>query len=69
LIGTELTLTNDQASLFAPIALTATVPVTSFLIMSGWWAPFRNFVLPQDVATLTMLQHWRVMGVSFLLLY
>ena len=54
---------------FRPIALTAAVPVAIFLTAYGLSARFRRVVLSPDIATLTGLQHWRVLGFSFLLLY
>ena len=54
---------------FRPIALTAVVPVAVFLAAYGLSARFRGFVLSQDIAALTGLQHWRVVGFAFLLLY
>ena len=68
-IGTEQLLTNDQSSLFAPIAVTAVLPVTLFLSAYALSRKFRGFVLSQDLRRLTMLQHWRVIGFVFLALY
>lgn len=68
-IGTGHFLTNDQNSLFAPIAITAFFPVTLFLSAYALSPRFRDFVLSQDLRTLTMMQHWRVLGFTFLTLY
>jgi hypothetical protein len=68
-IGTGHLLTNDQHSLMAPIAMTAFIPVALFLAAYAFRAPFRRFVLAQDIRTLTMMQHWRVIGFAFLALY
>jgi len=68
-VGVEQLLANDQQSPFAPIALSVVVPVAGFLALYVLWAPFREFVLSQDIRTLTMLQHWRVLGFGFLTLY
>jgi hypothetical protein len=68
-VGTEHLLTNDQASLLLPIGTTVFMPVALFLAAYALSARFRNFVLAQNLRTLTMMQHWRVMGFTSLLLY
>ena len=68
-IGTEGWAANEQPALFAPIALTAVVPVAVFLAIYALSDRFRGFVLSQDIRRLTMLQHWRVIGFVFLPLY
>ncbi len=68
-IGTEQLLTNDSSSLFLPIGITVVIPVALFLAAYGLSPRFERFVLAQDLRTLTMMQHWRVMGFTFLLLY
>ncbi len=68
-IGTEGWAANEQLALFAPIALTAVVPVAAFLAIYALSDRFRGFVLSQDIRRLTMLQHWRVIGFVFLPLY
>ncbi|MFQ5566310.1 MAG: hypothetical protein ACE5EU_08110 [Paracoccaceae bacterium] len=68
-IGREHLLQNTAASMFAPIALSAVVPVLAFLALYRLSGGFRRFVLAQDIETLTMLQHWRVLGFAFLPLY
>jgi hypothetical protein len=68
-IGTEGFLTNDQSSLFAPIAITAVFPVALFLSAYALSQRFRGFVLSQDLRRLTMLHQWRVIGFTFLALY
>jgi len=68
-VGVGQLLVNDRQSLVAPIALSVVVPVVGFLALYGLWWPFREFVLSQDIRTLTMLQHWRVLGFGFLTLY
>lgn len=68
-IGTAQLLPNKGASLIAPIGVTAFAPVAVFLgfyLVSG---RFRTFVLAQNIETLTMLQHWRVIGFAFLPLH
>jgi hypothetical protein len=69
LIGTQHLLVNTAGSLLAPIALTAMIPVMAFLALYLLSSGFRRFVLAQDIETLTMLQHWRVLGFCFLPLY
>lgn len=68
-IGAGHWLTNDGHSLVAPIAATAASPVVLFLAAYALSARFRGLVLSQDVRTLTMMQHWRVVGFVFLPLY
>lgn len=68
-IGTGGFLTNDMLSVIPPIAITATAPVILFLLAYAFMPGFRAFVLAQDLRKLTMIQHWRVLGFAFLLLY
>ena len=68
-VGTGHLLANDSQSFFAPIAITATLPVALFLAAYALIPRFRTFVLAQDIRRLTMLQHWRVVGFVFLALY
>ena len=68
-IGTGHLLTNDQHSLFAPIAITAFIPVALFLAAYALSARFRRLVLAQDTRTLTPMHLWRVIGFAFLALY
>ncbi len=65
-IGAEGFLANEAGAFFAPIALTATLPVAAFLAVYALSSRFRGFILAQDIRTLTMLQHWRVIGFVFL---
>ena len=65
-IGAERLLANEGAALLAPIAITATIPVAAFLAFYALSSRLRGFVLSQDIRTLTMLQHWRVIGFAFL---
>ena len=62
-------LVNTQGEFLAPIAITAVVPVVLFLALCALLPKFHEAVLAQDIAVLTALQHWRVMGFGFLLLY
>lgn len=68
-IGVEGLLANHQSAVMAPIALSAIIPVALFLLAYRVSARFRRFVLSQDLRTLTMVQHWRVIGFVFLALY
>ncbi len=68
-IGGSHVLANANGAFIAPIALTAFVPVAIFLCTYYFIPGFRHFVHSQDIATLTMLQHWRVVGFAFLVLY
>ncbi len=68
-IGVEGLLANQQSAVMAPIALSAIIPVALFLLAYGVSERFRRFVLSQDLRTLTMVQHWRVIGFVFLALY
>lgn len=68
-IGSEKLLVGDEPGLFAPIALTAVIPVALFLGLYLISPRVRGFVLAQDIRTLTMIHLWRVIGFNFLLLY
>lgn len=59
----------DPSLPFRPIGLAVIVPVALFFGAYGLSSRLRNFVLAQDLRLLTMLQHWRVLGFSFLVLY
>ena len=68
-IGITGLATAPETQIFRPIGLTAAVPVALFAAAYATSARVRDFVLSQDLRALTMLQHWRVVGFSFLLLY
>lgn len=68
-IGSGHLLTNGGGIPFPPIAITAVIPVVGFLAAYILIPTFREFVLAQDIRTLTMLQLWRVVGFVFLPLY
>ena len=68
-LGTGHWLTNDGQSIIPPIAYTAFAPVALFIAVYALSTQFRRFVLAQDIRILTMMQHWRVIGLGFLLLY
>ena len=65
-IGTERLLVNEGQSFFAPVAASAVIPVVAFVLLYALSARFRRLVLALDIRTLTMLQHWRVVGFVFL---
>lgn len=69
LIGSTGALYTDSTTMIRPIALSAIVPVALFFAAYAASTRFRAFVLAQDLATLTTLQLWRVVGLTFLLLY
>ena len=68
-LGTSGVMTADASQPFRPILLSILVPVAVFLAAYFWSGRFRTFVLSQDIRVLTMLQHWRVLGFTFLMLY
>jgi hypothetical protein len=68
-VGSTGLITVDASQPFRPIAFTVIVPVALFFTAYGLSSRLRNFVLAQDLRTLTMLQHWRVLGFAFLFLY
>ena len=68
-IGITGLATAPETQIFRPIGLTAVVPVVIFVAAYATSARVRDFLLSQDLRALTMLQHWRVIGFAFLLLY
>ena len=66
--GGEL-LADTMIGVIPAVAITAAIPVALFLAAYGLSVGFRDFVLSQDLRTLTLLQQWRVVGFAFLLLY
>ncbi len=54
---------------FRPVLLTVIVPIALFLAAYAASPSLRRLVLAQDLTALTMLQHWRVLGFAFLMLY
>ena len=68
-VGVTGVLTAAPGQLFQPIALSVIVPVALFVAVYLLAARFRRFILSRDLRTLTMLQHWRIMGFAFLPLY
>lgn len=69
LLGSSGVFLTPVPQVFPPIALSAIVPVALFIAAYLLLPAFRRFVLAQDLYTLTVLQHWRVIGFAFLLLY
>ncbi len=59
----------DSTQQFRPIGFAVIVPVALFFIAYALSSRLRSFVLAQDLRTLTLLQHWRVLGFTFLVLY
>jgi len=59
----------DASYQFRPIGITVIVPVALFFTAYGLSSRLRTFILAQDLRLLTMLQHWRVLGFTFLMLY
>ncbi len=68
-IGSTGLLAVDANQPFRPIAFTVIVPVTLFFTAYALSSRLRIFLMAQDLRVLTMLQLWRVLGFSFLLLY
>lgn len=68
-LGESGVLTTAPAQAFRPILITVAVPIALFLALYAGSPRLRRFVLTQDLAALTMLQHWRVLGFAFLMLY
>jgi hypothetical protein len=68
-IGSTGLVAVDASQPFRPIAFTVIVPVALFFTAYALSSRLRDFVLAQDLRTLTMLQHWRVLGFTFLALY
>jgi hypothetical protein len=54
---------------FRPVLIAVIVPIALFLSAYAASPRLRRFVLAQDLAAMTMLQHWRVLGFAFLMLY
>lgn len=68
-IGITEFLAADRTVALRPIALSAIIPVAIFIAAYNLLPRFRTFVLAQDLHTLTVLQSWRVIGISMLFLY
>ena len=69
LAGTTGILTAPADEVFRPVVLSAVIPVAIFFTIYALSGRFRGFVLAHDIRSLTILQHWRVIGFGFLLLY
>lgn len=69
LLGSTGLLTAPPSETFRPVALTAFIPVAIFFTAYALSNRLRGLVLLLDIRDLTMLQHWRVIGFAFLLLY
>ncbi len=68
-LGESGVLTTASVQAFRPILITVAAPIALFLALYAGSPRLRRFVLTQDLAALTMLQHWRVLGFAFLMLY
>ena len=68
-LGISGVMTANASQPFRPILLSILVPLAAFLVAYFRSERFRSFVLSQDIRVLTMLQHWRVLGFTFLMLY
>lgn len=68
-IGTEELLVNTDQSMFAPVAISAVVPVVLFFTIYNLSARFRGGVHAQGIKFLTAIQLWRIIGFTFLALY
>lgn len=69
IVGANGYLTAGSGVLFRPILLSIAVPVAVFLTLYARSASFRAFILSRDMRFVTSLQHWRVVGFAFILLY
>ena len=65
-LGLSHTLANTNNALIAPVAWSVIVPIVIFTVLYNSSAWFHQFVLDQDITTLTMLQFWRIIGFTFL---
>lgn len=52
-----------------PLGLTVLTPIAAFSIWFAASGQFRRFALTLNVATLTIIQSWRIVGFVFLVLY
>ena len=66
LLGTAEVFATEGPRALRPVLLSIAVPVGIFLAAFAGSARLRRRVLSWDLATLTMLQHWRVVGFAFL---
>ncbi len=69
LVGSTGILHVAGTEVFRPIVVSVIIPVGIFVVGYTRSQRFRNFVLSQDIRSLTILQHWRIMGFTFLMLY
>ena len=69
LTGASGIVTAPPEQIFRPVGLAVVIPVALFVAAYNLAPRFRGFVLAQDLRALTMVQAWRVVGFSFLLLY
>ena len=67
--GVNGTFAAGPESVFRPVILAILGPVAIFLAAYTAVPRFHKFVLALDMRSLTSLQHWRIIGAAFLLLY
>ena len=68
-LGVSGVMSAGAAQTFRPVLLSILVPVAAFLAAYAGSVRFRGFVMSWDLRVLTMVQHWRVLGFTFLMLY
>ena len=68
-LGVSGVMSVDAAQPFRPVLLSILVPLAVFLAAYAGSERFRDFVMSWDIRVLTMVQHWRVLGFTFLMLY
>ena len=59
---------NDSSRIGAAVALAATVPVIVFALWFAASRGFREFALSLSPRTLTAVQTWRILGITFVIL-
>ena len=68
-VGSSGILVPPTPQVFQPVGLTVVIPLLIFAAAYLGIPRFRQFILTQDIRWLTGLQHWRVLGFTFLALY
>jgi hypothetical protein len=62
-------LATGPDTLARPVLLSVVIPIAAYLALLIASGRFRNYVLTRDIRVLTMLQSWRIIGFTFLMLY
>lgn len=62
-------LTTGADNLARPVLLSVVIPIAAFLALYFGSNSFRSYILTRDIRVLTMLQSWRIIGFTFLMLY